>query len=636
MEIRAREDTPMSNDLTPAIPPIAASLHHKFLPSHCSACFGRLPSSSSSTSLQSTSNNPLSCSRCSATVQYCSRECAAADSDSHLSSGECSLFALCAPSPPKDTTDVRAALRLIHLFERLGLLSSPVPCSDSPRRIGGLLASGLVEVMDEGGELAERIREGATLMARARNCRLVEGCRLQKVSIEEEVLWAVMTNAVEVEIGDLGGLGVAVYGPWFSWFNHSCVPNACYRFELSSGFKAIRPCDLGSFKVLPAGGVGEALDVWKTWTNVESSLARGLCWFGPRIIIRNIKPLKKDAEVCIAYTDLLQPKAPRHFDLWSRYRFICHCKRCCVSPQMYMDYILSCDARSLNLENKFCSDSEWMDVSDYLEETIAEYMFDGTPEICCRKLEDMLCHSFHCMPSDALESRFRLHPLHFLSLKTCIVLSSAYRIQASNVDDVSKKFKMARAAAACSLLIACATHHLFMSDTSIIQNTALFWITAGESILYLIRIAKSSGQFVVSDINLTFVGSHFAIEGQSKSQEGLLVSSARFIDSVSLIMINLWPFLANGHSYMECIENPANFRSLQITNSNKCRNDGRNAGYVGKYGGRECIVEWNGLHQLAVCCLVYARYLANICHGPESYLSGKVGYLERVLKETVL
>ncbi|KAL0917625.1 hypothetical protein M5K25_012700 [Dendrobium thyrsiflorum] len=342
MEIRAREGTPMSNDLTPAIPPIAASLHDKFLPSHCSPCFVRLPSSSSSTSLHSTSTNPsLSCSRCSATVQYCSTECAAADSDRHLSTGECSLFALCPPSPTEDTTDVRAALRLIHLFERLGLLPSPAPCRDSPRRIGGLLASGLVEVMDEGGELAERVREGATLMARARNSRMVEGCRLEKVSIEEEVLWAVMTNAVEVEIGELGGLGVAVYGPWFSWFNHSCVPNACYRFELSSGFKDTRPCDLGSFKVLPAGGVGEALDVWKTWTYVESSLASGLCWFGPRIIIRNIKPLKKDDEVCIAYTDLLQPKASRHFDLWSRYRFICHCMRCCASPQMYMDYILS-------------------------------------------------------------------------------------------------------------------------------------------------------------------------------------------------------------------------------------------------------------------------------------------------------
>lgn len=90
--------------------------------------------------------------------------------------------------------------------------------------------------------MGERIREGAALMRRVREA--VEGVR------EEEVLWAVVTNSVEVQVSEGTALGVAVYGPWFSWFNHSCSPNACYRFELNSSMPE-SSCDLDFFRVLP-------------------------------------------------------------------------------------------------------------------------------------------------------------------------------------------------------------------------------------------------------------------------------------------------------------------------------------------------------------------------------------------------
>ena len=45
---------------------------------------------------------------------------------------------------------------------------------------------------------------------------------------------AVLTNAVEVHDDEGRALGIAVFDPTFSWINHSCSPNACYRFILSS------------------------------------------------------------------------------------------------------------------------------------------------------------------------------------------------------------------------------------------------------------------------------------------------------------------------------------------------------------------------------------------------------------------
>lgn len=65
-------------------------------------------------------------------------------------------------------------------------------------------------------------------MARAR------GNLSNDVVWEEAALCLVMTNAVQVQDDRTGRiLGIAVYGKDFSWINHSCSPNACYRFSLS-------------------------------------------------------------------------------------------------------------------------------------------------------------------------------------------------------------------------------------------------------------------------------------------------------------------------------------------------------------------------------------------------------------------
>ena len=42
-------------------------------------------------------------------------------------------------------------------------------------------------------------------------------------------------NAVEVQDNEGRNLGIVVYDInfYFSWINHSCSPNACYRFLIS-------------------------------------------------------------------------------------------------------------------------------------------------------------------------------------------------------------------------------------------------------------------------------------------------------------------------------------------------------------------------------------------------------------------
>lgn len=123
-----------------------------------------------------------------------------------------------------------------------------------------MLAGDLENVLEEDGEVAGRIREGGSLISRARNRkRARDGRRVGAVALEEEALWAVLTNAVEVQVSERGAIGIAVYGPAFSWFNHSCAPNASYRFELANRSEGTGSFEPGWFHVspAPAGSEGE-------------------------------------------------------------------------------------------------------------------------------------------------------------------------------------------------------------------------------------------------------------------------------------------------------------------------------------------------------------------------------------------
>ncbi|KAG0485218.1 hypothetical protein HPP92_009297 [Vanilla planifolia] len=265
-------------------------------------------------------------------------------------------------------------------------------------------------------------------------------------------------------------------------------------------------------------------------------------------------------------------------------------------------------------------------------------MLDGNSENCCRKMEKMLFDNLNCNPNQSieqvLEPRFSLHPIHYLSLKAYIVLFSAYRVQAVNFnstdlskDEVSNRFKMARGAAAYSLLAAGATHHLFMSECFIISNTALFfWINAGESILCLARNTSSLHQVGGSRNNCALLESKFALAYECRSHEDLLLVSSQFLKDVSGVVKTLWRYLVEGFSYLELIENPVDFTWLGVSSSHLSYTLDRDE-TRGKFAEGKGILENYPLYQLAVYCLTYGGFLANICYGSECHLYRKVGDL---------
>jgi SET and MYND domain-containing protein len=59
------------------------------------------------------------------------------------------------------------------------------------------------------------------------------------LEIATVALCVVLTNAVEVHDNDGCALGIAVYEHAFSWINHSCSPNACYRFSFSNSSSVV-------------------------------------------------------------------------------------------------------------------------------------------------------------------------------------------------------------------------------------------------------------------------------------------------------------------------------------------------------------------------------------------------------------
>ncbi|KAI4986447.1 hypothetical protein ZWY2020_019077 [Hordeum vulgare] len=332
----------------------------------------------------------MSCVPC-CSVQYCCSDCLLSDREVHSSSGECCFFAdhLKKASPSyvtEGTSDVRASLRLLYFLEMHALVSSDSINRSS--RIGGLSTIGILEVLKEGGEVAETILKGSMLMSSARKMRTQTSVVFSNgLTVEIVALWAVMINSVEVQISDGWDLGIAVYGPSFSWFNHSCFPNASYRFALAPPNEdsvSERP----EYRAVPASK-GVAADAWHAWQFEEDS-THALGKYGPRVVVRCIKPINKADEVCITYIDLLQTREARHSDLWSKYKFICSCERCTASPESYVDFILNCDFRNLNSPENAVISRASEDFDDILQQAISEYSLGDDPKACCVMIESLL------------------------------------------------------------------------------------------------------------------------------------------------------------------------------------------------------------------------------------------------------
>ena len=280
-------------------------------------------------------------------------------------------------------------------------------------------------------------------------------------------------------------------------------------------------------------------------------------------------------------------------------------------------------------------DAECDELAEFLDQTVDDYMSDGSPEACCKKLENMLSGNFEDSAFQELSGiNFRLHPLHYLSLNAYIALSSACRVFSTNLlatdlgeESKFKVFKMRRTAAAYSLLLAGATQHLFMSEPSLIASAAVFWVNAGESIMGLLRSSCEA------EFNLVFQQSQFTMEEVSyMSLDKCKETSIRFLECISKNLTKSWVYLVQGSHYLENISSPVDFSWLGITNICQILDDRRRpSGFClcceFKINIETRIEEYWNLARLAACCLTYGRYLAIICWGEQSYLVDDVGNL---------
>ncbi|XP_015073771.1 protein SET DOMAIN GROUP 41 [Solanum pennellii] len=668
MEMRAKEAISIGQDLTPPIPPLSLCLHHSTLLSHCSSCFSPLPPPPSLHYPPFFSpKNPNS----NHSIRYCSLQCSSLDSPIHFSSSEFHFFHLF-PQPLytnfPTSSDLRLSLRLLHLFQTLNLIQESNGSLLNLERIGGLVTNFrkvmFLEEHCNDNDLSGRIRDGAKALAASRRMRVSLETN-GEYTMEAAVLCLVLTNAVEVYDKDGRSLGVGVYDIPFSWVNHSCSPNASYRFckaPVSEKILESRICPAAT-ETAAAGIENESIS-----SNIElqksMSVIGGSEACGPKIILRSIKGIQRSEEVLITYTDLLQPKVMRQSELWSKYRFSCCCKRCRSMPMTYIDHclqeivILNLDCSNMASGDNFYEDHVMEKLIDCLNDAIDDFLSFNNPKNCCEKLEILLTqdHVNVLLKPDGekLHQLFRLHPLHHVSLHAIMTLASAFKVSVSELlaldpegdEHQTKAFSLSRKSAAYSLLLAGATQHLLESETSLIVPVSNFWMTAGETLLSLVRSSTWNLHSMERHVE-EFSFSSYQICGKctlldrfrdkfadchDENAEFADVTS-QFLSCVTDTTSKIWDFLTKEGGYLKAVEDPINFRWLGsrmpsfsqfATHATSPSADKTDSGLEAEDNHNEIRVN---LFLLGIHCLIYGAFLSTVCFGPNSPLMSKVGSL---------
>ncbi|KAG4989598.1 hypothetical protein JHK85_032581 [Glycine max] len=216
----------MPQSSKPTVTPLSFSLHTCYLHTHCSACFSSLPIL-----------NPNS-------LFYSSPPCSTALSPLYRSSAKRHL------RPSAHSSNLRTALRLL-LFHR--------PTSSSSSRLADLLSNRHILI----GVMAEAI-------AKQRGVPNNDAI-LEEVTI---ALSTVLTNVMEVHNNEWRALGISVFYHIFSWINHSCSPNACYHFVLSSSSHS-KEAKLGIAPHLQSIEFKDIVNIGRTHTQDATPLTLG-------------------------------------------------------------------------------------------------------------------------------------------------------------------------------------------------------------------------------------------------------------------------------------------------------------------------------------------------------------------------
>ncbi|KAL2489331.1 protein SET DOMAIN GROUP 41 [Forsythia ovata] len=505
-----------------------------------------------------------------------------------------------------------------------------------------------VENCSENEVYLERIREGAKLMAMAR--MIYSGVDVNEVApeecvVEEMVLCLVLTNAVEVQDSSGSYVGIAVYGTTFSWMNHSCSPNARYRFSTRPEHNDELRLRISSSAMENGSGNGNEMSI------------EGREAYGPVVIVRSIKAIKKGEEVTIAYMDVFRPKKLRQSELWMKYRFNCGCKRCSAEPASYVDFALQA-TYAVNLDclvkisdHHPCKDEEIKILTDFFDNLIDGYLHSDDLEPCCEKLENLLTHGYFVEELGPMEAEshqiLKLHPFHHISLNSYSTLASAYENRANDLLALDsgidrhklEAFNMHRTGAAYSLLLAGAAHHLFTFESSFMASVATSWKSAGESLLKFAKCSSWNLFLKSGPVNseLSFLltpkcpecslvdrfEANF-ISGQDQNVQ-LEEITRQFFNCIVTITSKVWRSLISECSYLKAIENPIDFSWLAPLDSYTISDFGARFAKTSKekvlseFEAKECTKQdRTNLILLSVHCLRYGAFLSSVCNGLHS------------------
>lgn len=330
----------------------------------------------------------------------------------------------------------------------------------------------------------------------------------------------------------------------------------------------------------------------------------------------------------------------RHSDLWSKYKFICSCRRCIASPEPYTDLILNCDVRDLDKAEAegTVTPPAIENLGDVLQQAISEYTSNDDPEACCNMIETMLSNRFlsGLKQEDISGRKHILHPLHQICLTAYMTLASAYRFRALSLEEAVRSdgentddfFRMAKAAAAYSLVLAGSAHHLFLSECSLMIPLSHFLLNTGQSLLYLAESIKGKTRQNISEARLSFSSCPASSTDNDSPPYHVFRSTCEAFGKQMLsLSLRCWSFLVRGLPCLEKIKSPMEFSmpGTTIFQSVLSEEDHANlsahepVSFTERQAG--CILS------LALCCITYCKYLATICYGPHHYLADHAKYL---------
>lgn len=349
-------------------------------------------------------------------------------------------------------------------------------------------------------------------------------------------------------------------------------------------------------------------------------------------------------------------QAMRQLDLWLKYSFTCQCKRCSAMPLTYVDHALQ-EIYALNLHSSnqsFLQNEGNEKLTDFIDDAISEYQTYGDAESCCEKLETVLTDGLLLdeqseTSEEICRLKIMLHPLHLLSLNAYTALASAYKVRASDLLAKNPKtaenclyaFRMNRISAAYALLLASLSHHLFLSESSLVASVANFWTGAGESLLNLSRSSMwnmfAKCQFSVSELpsfhgykcsQCTLLDNFEATFASSHTHNSEFEDITRkFLDCITSIMPEVWSFLVQDNSYLGMVTDPIDLRwcgamcvSAIFLDCKGCLGS-RDTKLMNSRCKEEQAAqqERTSIFHLSVHCLLYGWFLSEICGGKDSY-----------------